>query len=177
MATYVVGDVQGCFAALKNLLEKIQFDEASDTLWSTGDLVNRGPQSLEVLRFYKSLGDKHKTVLGNHDLHLLAVASGAHEAKSGDTLADILNAADKQDLLTWLAHRPLLIHEQGYVMTHAGMAPAWNLATAKACAQEVEVVLQSNKANDFYHEMYGNQPDHWDESLTGMSRLRCIVNY
>lgn len=179
MSIYVIGDVQGCYQPLQNLLQKIQFDPMRDTLWLTGDLVNRGPQSLDVLRYVRGLGDRHQTVLGNHDLHLLAVASGHRESHSDDTLADILAAPDKNELLDWLRFRPLLVqHEQlGYVMTHAGIAPQWTIAKAKMLAEEVQKVLRGNHCTEFFPHMYGNQPDLWRDDLAGSGRLRCIINY
>jgi bis(5'-nucleosyl)-tetraphosphatase (symmetrical) len=177
MPTYAIGDIQGCFAELEKLLTHIHFHPDNDTLWFTGDLVNRGPRSLEVLRFVKSLGDKHITILGNHDLHLLAVAYGARTLHRSDTLDEILNAPDKTELLDWLRHRPLLHFDKPFVMTHAGLAPFWTLAKARELAQEVEAVLRGDFLKEFLQNMYGNMPDHWDENLSGMERLRCIINY
>lgn len=177
MPTYAIGDVQGCFQSLQKLLEKIQFNPDTDTLWFTGDLVNRGPQSLEVLRFIKNLGDKHRVVLGNHDLHLLGAACGVHPTLTEDSFADILLAEDKDELIEWLCHLPLLHEELGYVMTHAGLAPMWDLPTAKRLAKEVETVLQGEQRATFLREMYGNEPALWQESLRGWDRLRCITNY
>ena len=179
MAHYAIGDVQGCFSVFIQLLEKIQFDPNKDTLWLTGDLVNRGPQSLDTLRFIKSLGNSHHIVLGNHDLHLLAVARGAHPGSPDDTLTDILTAPDRDELITWLLHLPLLYHDKqlNYTMVHAGLAPSWTLESAITLANEVEMVLQSDRTNDFFHHMYGNQPDLWQPELEGFDRLRCITNY
>jgi bis(5'-nucleosyl)-tetraphosphatase (symmetrical) len=179
MSTYAIGDVQGCFDELLALLKHIQFDVNKDTLWFTGDLVNRGPRSLDVLRFVKSLGDKHVAVLGNHDLHLLALAWGVRKPHAGDTLADVLTAPDREALLTWLCHRPLLHYDKhaGFVMTHAGLAPEWSLQQAGALAREVEAVLRSPNLVDFLKNMYGDQPDHWDDALSGVARWRCITNY
>ncbi len=175
MATYAIGDIQGCLSPLKKLLEKIEFNPEKDTLWFTGDLVNRGPQSLEALRFIKQLGKKHLIVLGNHDLHLLALA---HAGLSEESLQPILEAPDRQELLDWLTHQPLLIKDQGYVMVHAGVAPDWDINTAQKLAKEVEVVIQNkDTAADFFKHMYGNKPDLWDPTLTGWDRLRCITNY
>jgi len=179
MPTYAIGDVQGCFLELKSLLAHIAFNPANDTLWFTGDLVNRGPHSLDVLRFVKQLGDKHIIVLGNHDLHLLAVAYGVREMHEGDTLHEILQAPDKTELLDWLRTRSLLHSDSrtGFVMTHAGLAPFWTVAKASQLATEVETVLRSSSPDFLLKNIYGNQPDHWDETLTGFDRLRCIVNY
>lgn len=179
MATYAIGDVQGCFTELQQLLALIQFNLAKDCLWFTGDLVNRGPQSLDVLRFVKSLGDKQVTVLGNHDLHLIAVAYGVQTLKNEDTLREILDAPDGNELIEWLRYRPL-IHidkQHGFIMTHAGIAPCWNVKTAHALANEVETILRGKDTGSFLKSMYGDQPDQWDDALAGAPRLRCITNY
>lgn len=179
MATYAIGDIQGCFFALEKLLEKIQFDPANDVLWFTGDLVNRGPQSLETLRFVKNLGKQQKIVLGNHDLHLLALAHEAHAGWPDDTLASILKAGDRDELIDWLLHQPLLHHDEtlGYTMIHAGLAHNWDLTLAKKLAHEVETILQSDQRKEFFLHMYGNEPTAWNENLSGWDRIRCIVNY
>jgi bis(5'-nucleosyl)-tetraphosphatase (symmetrical) len=179
MATYAIGDIQGCFATLEKLLTHINFNTTTDSLWFTGDLVNRGPQSLETLRFVKQLGNNHHTVLGNHDLHLLAVAHGAHPGWKEDTLTAILEAPDKHELLDWLSAQPLIHHDAklGYTMVHAGLAATWDLTQALALADEVSQTLQSKQADDFYTHMYGNEPDQWKNGLTGWDRLRCITNY
>lgn len=178
MATYAIGDVQGCFSALEKLLAYIEFDPKKDTLWFTGDLVNRGPESLETLRFIKKLKKQH-VVLGNHDLHLLAVAHKAHASWREDQLNDILFAPDRDELITWLQHQPLLHHDKelGFVMVHAGLAPSWDLETAKKLAHEVETILQSDKAVEFFRNMYSDLPDQWSPTLQGWDRLRCITNY
>lgn len=179
MATYAIGDVQGCYDPLQKLLEHIGFDPSVDTLWFTGDLVNRGPQSLNTLRFVKDLGTNQITVLGNHDLHLLAVAFGTQTVKEGDTINDILEASDREELIQWLLHLPLLHYDDKlqFVLVHAGLSPAWNLTTAKILSSEVEQVLQSEHVKEFFQHMYGNQPDHWSDDLQGWERLRCITNY
>lgn len=177
MATYAIGDVQGCFTSLQQLLGKIQFNENRDTLWFTGDLVNRGPRSLEVLRFIKQLGQRHITVLGNHDLHLLAVAENKSFLGKEDTLSEILQADDCRELLNWLRHQPLLHYEENYLMVHAGLAAEWDLKTAKALAREVENILRGEKYPEFLSRLYGNYPHHWSDDLTGWDRIRCIVNY
>lgn len=179
MSIYAIGDIQGCYAALEKLLTEINFHPANDVLWLTGDLVNRGPQSLEVLRLMKSLGSKHKIVLGNHDLHLLAVAYGVKEKHPSDTLDAILSAPDKNELIDWLRHLPLIHHDEeiDFVLVHAGLAPSWPLEDALRLAREVEKLLQGNEPQTFLQSMYGNTPDHWNESLSGMERVRCIVNY
>lgn len=179
MATYAIGDVQGCFVELEHLLRTIQFDPAHDVLWFTGDLVNRGPKSLDVLRFIKALGPQQKIVLGNHDLHLLAVAYDVQATRRGDTIEAILKAPDRQEIIDWLRHQPLMHvdDDNGYVMVHAGLASMWSVAKARALAREVEKMLQSDACVTFLQHMYGNQPDLWNDELTGFDRLRCITNY
>jgi bis(5'-nucleosyl)-tetraphosphatase (symmetrical) len=178
VAVYAIGDVQGCFTALSALLDKLRFDPARDRLWFVGDLVNRGPDSLTTLRFVRDLGERAVTVLGNHDLHLLAVAAGKAKPKRRDTLAEILAAPDRDALLDWLRQRPLLHHDAalGYTLVHAGLLPQWDLALAERCAREVEAVLRGPRCTNFFEHMYGNLPDHWNESLHGDDRLRVIVN-
>jgi len=180
MSIYVVGDVQGCLDPLMRLLDQIHFDPSADTLWFTGDLVNRGPDSLGVLQFIHGLGSKHKVVLGNHDLHLLAMAAGHHVGFEGDTLLSVIHAEDGAMLLDWLCAQPLLYHdrEMNYVMTHAGIPPQWRLSDAKARAAEVEAVLRNpDQRTEYFKHMYGNQPDYWQADLSGWERLRCITNY
>lgn len=179
MPNYSIGDVQGCFKALNKLLKEIQFDPVTDKLWFTGDLVNRGPQSLEVLRFIKSLGKQAVTVLGNHDLHLLAVIHKKAADKKQDTFADILASPDCLELSDWLRRQPLLHHDpqSGYTMVHAGLAPQWDLEKARACAEEVQSVLRSDRYVDFLENMYGNEPRRWNDNLQGWPRLRLITNY
>lgn len=176
MAIYAVGDIQGCYIELAKMLDKIAFDQAVDTLWLVGDLVNRGPGSLEVLRLVKSLGDSAVTVLGNHDLHLLAVAEGAAELNRNDTLDEILAAPDRDDLLLWLRSQKLLHAQDGYVLVHAGLLPQWEVAQAESLAREVEAALRSDDYATFLERMYGNFPHHWDDNLSGYKRLRVIVN-
>lgn len=177
MATYAIGDLQGCYQELCQLLDLVQFSD-NDRLWLTGDLVNRGPESLATLRLVKSLGEKVVTVLGNHDLHLLAVAHG-RRATPKDTLDEILAAPDRDELLHWLAQRPLLHRDKalGYAMVHAGIPPNWKLKQAATYAREVEAVIQSDQATEFYSQMYGNTPVRWQQGLTGFDRLRLITNY
>lgn len=179
MNAYAVGDLQGCFSELEALLDKVGFDPNQDQLWLAGDLVNRGPQSLEVLRFASALGDRVKAVLGNHDLHLLAVAFGGARVKRKDTLDGILKAPDRDELLDWLRHRPLCHYDEslGYVMTHAGVPPVWNLNDTLNHAAEVEQVLRSRQCREYFEAMYGNYPDCWHRGLSGMDRLRAITNY
>lgn len=178
MAIFAVGDVQGCYDDLRRLLDRLSFNPAEDRLWLTGDLVNRGPKSLETLRFVRGLGDRAICVLGNHDLHLLAVAAGHAKLRRNDTLDAVLAAQDRDDLLDWLSHRPLLHHDDalGYTLIHAGLPPQWTLATAQACARELEAVLRGPEAAAFFAHMYGNQPDRWSVELSGFDRLRFIVN-
>ncbi len=176
MATYAVGDIQGCCAELRQLLEMVQFDPAHDQLWLVGDLVNRGPDSLAVLRLVRSLGDAAVTVLGNHDLHLLAVAAGVAEPHHSDTLDDILSAPDRDELLDWLRHQRLLHAEGGYVLVHAGLLPQWAVKQAASLAHEVETALRSDDYATFLERMYGNTPHQWDDELTGYKRLRVVVN-
>src|SRR3989338_4961745 len=171
MAIYAVGDVQGCYAELQQVLEQVRFDQAQDKLWLVGDLVNRGPGSLEVLRLVKSLGDSAITVLGNHDLHLLAVAEGVAELHRTDTLNEILAAPDRGELLYWLRNQRLLHAQDGYVLVHAGLLPQWSVAQAGSLAREVEVTLRADDYAAFLARMYGNAPHNWDDGLTGHKRL------
>ncbi len=176
MATYAVGDIQGCFASLQALLEKCSFSPEFDRLWLVGDLVNRGPRSLETLRFVKGLGDRAVTVLGNHDLSLLMAAEGFGKRHRSDTIDDILAAPDRDELLHWLRYQRLM-HVQGdYAMVHAGLLPAWSVAEARALAGEVEQALQAENYREFLANMWGSEPGAWDSSLTGWPRLRVIVN-
>lgn len=178
MSTYAIGDLQGCYTELQDLLNKINFDETNDQLWFVGDLVNRGPESLKCLRFVKSLGEKAKTVLGNHDLHLLAIANKVRKPHRNDTLDEILNADDAEALLNWIKHLPLLVHDESlnFTMIHAGLPPQWSLKKAKELAKETENLLQSDQFTDFIHNMYGNQPDIWSETLSGDDLHRFIIN-
>ena len=176
MAIYAVGDVQGCYAELARLLDNLRFDAAADKLWLVGDLVNRGPGSLEVLRLIKSLGNSAITVLGNHDLHLLAVAEGSGKLQRNDTLDEILNAPDREALLHWLRNQRLLHSLDGYVMVHAGLLPQWSVAQAENLAREAEAALRGNDCSNFLAHMYGNTPHGWSDDLTGYQRLRVIVN-
>jgi len=176
MAIYAIGDVQGCFAELRRLLDKIRFDPVADRLWFTGDLVNRGPQSLETLRFIRSLGDSAVAVLGNHDLHLLAVAHGVSRVKRKDTFADVLTAPDREILIDWLRRRPLLYREGAFYLIHAGLPPQWSAADAERYAREVESCLQGDRFIELFRQMYGDRPDLWTETLQGWDRLRFITN-
>lgn len=176
MATYAIGDVQGCYDQLRRLLDQIAFDPARDRLWFVGDLVNRGRQSLEILRFVRSLERSAVTILGNHDLHLLVVAEGFRKPHRGDTIDDVLNAPDRDELLTWLRHRRMMHAEHGYAMVHAGLLPQWTVAQAIGLGQEVEHALRAENYRDFLCHMYGNEPMHWHDDLLGYDRLRVITN-
>lgn len=176
MAHYAIGDVQGCYTQLMKLLSKIAFNFGSDTLWLTGDLVNRGPKSLEVLRFAKEHDYCVQTVLGNHDLHLLAVANGHAEARKGDTLNPILKAADKNVLLDWLRAQPLMIQQKQHVMVHAGLLPHWDIEMAMKYAQQVQNVLTSERFDWFLQNMYGNKPVKDHGEMTELERLRFTLN-
>lgn len=177
MATYAIGDIQGCFDALLCLLEKISFNPEKDTLWFVGDLVNRGDKSLATLRYIKNLGDSAICVLGNHDLALLALSEDNNKLRH-HTLHDILDAPDREELIYWLRHRPLLHHDEnlGYTMVHAGLPPQWSLKTAQHCAAELEDILRSDNFSLFMTTMFGNKPKQWKKSLTGWDRLRFITN-
>lgn len=178
MAVYAIGDVQGCLASLKKLLDHLCFDDRHDRLWFVGDLVNRGPQSLATLRFIKNLGDVASVVLGNHDLHMLAVAQGLRPPTPQDTLTEILQAPDRVELFDWVRTRPLLHHDAdlGYTMVHAGLSPQWDLAQASQCAREVEDILSAEQYQDFIAHMYGDEPDFWSAEVGGIERWRYIVN-
>ncbi|MGH8225495.1 MAG: symmetrical bis(5'-nucleosyl)-tetraphosphatase, partial [Gammaproteobacteria bacterium] len=167
MAIFAIGDIQGCADALKKLLERIRFDPDEDRLWFAGDLVNRGRHSLEVLRFVRGLGDSAITVLGNHDLHLIAMAEGVRAP--AHSLNTVLKAEDGPELIAWLRARPLLWHdaELGYVLVHAGLAPTWTLAEARALAHEVEAALAGPGAKKLLRDMYGNKPTRWSDDLSG----------
>jgi bis(5'-nucleosyl)-tetraphosphatase (symmetrical) len=179
MSTYAIGDIQGCYDDLSRLLEKLDFSESRDRLWLTGDLVNRGPQSLEVLRFVKGLGQSAVVVLGNHDLHLIAIANDTsqHDKASPD-LQRILDAPDCDELIDWLRHRPLL-HDDNtldFTLVHAGLPPQWDLATARSCAREVEAMLQGGSHSELLMTMYGDKPDRWKPGLQGIRRWRFTIN-
>jgi bis(5'-nucleosyl)-tetraphosphatase (symmetrical) len=174
--TYAIGDIQGCQARASELIDKIRARTSVPRLLFAGDAVNRGPQSLAMLRQICALGDSAEMVLGNHDLHLLAVSAGIRAPGRSDTIADILAAPDRDELLDWLRRRPLALLEQGHLLVHAGLLPQWSVQQALALAQEVEAALRGPDWQEFLRGMYGNQPARWDDGLTGIDRLRCIVN-
>jgi bis(5'-nucleosyl)-tetraphosphatase (symmetrical) len=158
------------------LLDQARFDPARDRLWFVGDLVNRGPDSLQCLRFVRSLGERALAVLGNHDLHLICVAAGAEKSRKRDTLEEVLAAPDRDELVAWLRHRPLLHVEGGYALVHAGLMPQWSVARARELAAEVEARLRGPDYRELLEEMYGDEPARWDDRLAGMDRLRVIIN-
>lgn len=179
MAVYAIGDVQGCFDELLKLLDLINFNPKKDQVWLAGDLVNRGPNSADVLRFAKKHKGSIKVVLGNHDLHLLANAAGIHQHHHRmDTMESVLEAKDRDELITWLRHQPLFHHDAklGFSMVHAGVPPEWSIKKCRKRAKEVEAVLKSDNWRDFFKHMYGNTPSRWSKELTGWNRLRYITN-
>lgn len=176
MSTYAIGDLQGCHASLMLLLEKLAQTDARARLIFVGDLVNRGPHSLATLRAIRAMGDRAVALLGNHDLHLLAVSQGIRKAHGSDTLDDILQAPDRDELLDWVRQRPLAHFEEGHLMVHAGVLPQWPATQVLSLAQEVETVLRGPDWVQFLRGMYGNEPARWDDALAGADRLRCIVN-
>ncbi len=176
MATYAIGDLQGCYDPLVRLLDYLDFSPEMDRLWFVGDLVNRGPQSLEVLRFVKQLGTAAITVLGNHDLHLVMQAEGYGKANKEDTLEEILNAPDRDEMLAWLRTLPLFHVEGKWAMVHAGLLPAWSVAQAQALSDEVSAALIAPNYHKFLANMWGSEPNAWHDDLTGWDRLRVVVN-
>ena len=176
MATYAIGDVQGCMSELEALLAACAFDATRDHLWFVGDLVNRGPASVEVLRFVMALGSRATVVLGNHDLHLLCVAEGLAKPRDDDTLDGVLCAPDRNELLGWLRTRPLLHVQDDFLLVHAGLLPQWSVAQAQALAGEVEAQLRAPRYRQFLSRLYGSEPNAWDETLSGADRTRVIVN-
>lgn len=179
MTDYAIGDIQGCYERLRDVLAKADFSPSRDRLWVAGDLINRGPSSLESLRYIQGLGSSAVVVLGNHDLHLLAVALGGHALKSKDTLSDILEAPDHQHLLNWLRQQNLLVHDpdRNFVMVHAGLPHIWTVQQAVGYAREVEAAISGLDAAGYFAGMYGNRPARWTDSLQGFERLRAITNY
>lgn len=185
MAIYAVGDIQGCYDPLIRILDQVRFDPAQDRLWTVGDLVNRGPKSLKTLRFLKSLGSAFTSVLGNHDLHFIAMATGAFTEGNKSSLLQLLNAPDCIELCEWMRQFPLVHHEKvetdtakrRFLMVHAGLAPGWKFKQVMAYASEVETALRGKNYKKFLKKMYGDKPDIWHENLKGMERLRIITNY
>ena len=178
MSTYVIGDIQGCYRELVDLLDAINFDATNDQLCFIGDLINRGPESLEVLRFVKHLNEKTVVTLGNHDLHLIAVAKNPEKKKPKDTLDEILAAPDLEELMNWLRRQSLIYTDQdkAFTMVHAGLVPPWDLQQTMEVAREAEAILKSDTFYDFLDVMYGNQPDQWSDDLGGHDRIRFIIN-
>ena len=176
MSLYCIGDLQGCLSPFQRLLEKIDFSPSRDTLFLLGDLVNRGPDSLGVLRSLTALGDAAQCLLGNHDLHLLALWQGVRKPGRRDTVQDVLQAPDGDALLDWLRHRPMAIQQHGWLMVHAGVLPQWSVAQTMALAAEVEQALRGTGLKAFLSDMYGNSPAQWHDGLQGADRLRVIVN-
>jgi bis(5'-nucleosyl)-tetraphosphatase (symmetrical) len=173
---YLLGDVQGCDAALERMLAEIGFSPSRDRIVVLGDLVNRGPDSLAVLRRLRSLGDAAVCLLGNHDLHLLALAEGVRKPRRGDTLTAVLDSPDLGSWIEWLRHRRLACLESGWLCVHAGVIPQWDATDVLARAAEVEALLQSELCGNFLAQMYGDAPARWDDDLRGMERMRFIVN-
>lgn len=178
MSTYLIGDIHGCYDELKALLSQVDFHPSTDQLWLTGDLVARGPRSLEVLRLVRDLGDAVRLVLGNHDLHLLAVYAGISFNKPKDRITTLLEAPDADELINWLRRQPVLQvdEEKQLVMAHAGITPQWDIATARVCAREVEAILSSDSYPLFLDSMYGDMPNNWLPELSGLARLRFSAN-
>lgn len=176
MATYAIGDIQGCAKTFLKLLKTLSFDPGNDRLWLVGDLVNRGPGSLTVLRHLYSIRTSVQVVLGNHDLHLLAVASGVASLRDDDTIDDVLNAPDKQELLLWLRQQPLFFKEGRHALVHAGLLPSWDFAKAQALSSEVEVLLKNDAHPDLLKNMRGGKPKYWSDDLKAWDRYRVILN-
>lgn len=173
---YLVGDIQGCCRPFEQLLATLDFSPSRDHLYVLGDLVNRGPDSLGTLRKLRAMEGSATCLLGNHDLHMLAVAHGVRKAHRSDTLDTVLDAPDREAWLAWVRQQRLAVHAHGWLMVHAGVLPQWDVAQTLALAGEVEALLRSADLGDFLHQMYGNEPARWDEGLTGADRLRCVVN-
>jgi bis(5'-nucleosyl)-tetraphosphatase (symmetrical) len=173
---YLIGDVQGCCGALERLLQKIDFSPSRDHIYLLGDLVNRGPQSLATLKLLHGYGDSATSLLGNHDLNLLAVAQGVRKPHKGDTIQEILDSPERETWLAWLRHQRLAVYEHGWLMVHAGVVPQWNRAETLRLAAEVETMLRSSEIEQFLPAMYGDEPSRWSETLTGAERHRFIIN-
>jgi len=178
MTVYAIGDIQGCYKELRQLLKKIAFSSDKDQLWFVGDLVNRGPDSLAVLRFIKDLAENAISVLGNHDLHMLGVLTGVEKPRKKDTFEEIIHAKDRDSIIDWVRSRPLVYieEESKHILVHAGIYPNWSIVEAKAYAAEMEAVLQSDHYLDFINNMYGSEPSVWSNTLEGWDRLRFITN-
>jgi len=176
MSIYAIGDIQGCYDELLKLLDAIQFNKKNDQLWFAGDLVNRGPKSLETLRFVKSLGNSAVTVLGNHDLHLIATSLNQRKPHKKDSLSQVLEAPDRDELLHWLRHRPLFHHNDEFCLLHAGLPPQWNFSQTQKMAAKVEKILQGPDYIDFFKTMYGDKPDIWNKDLSNREKARFVVN-
>ena len=176
MATYAIGDLQGCFTAFKRLLDTVHFSPSHDKFWLVGDIVNRGSCSLSLLRYIKKMGDAVIMVLGNHDLHLLMVASGIAKSHPSDTLQSILNASDRDELLNWLRQQKLFYANDQYAMVHAGLLPSWSITQAQQLAYEVESALRQDDTEELFVHMYGDEPNYWQDAWTGYIRLRVIIN-
>ncbi|TQV88782.1 symmetrical bis(5'-nucleosyl)-tetraphosphatase [Aliikangiella coralliicola] len=178
MATYAIGDIQGCYQTLQKLLNRINFDPKDDTLWLAGDLINRGKDSLATLEFIYRYKENIRCVLGNHDLHFLAVESGAHQPRRKDTFTDILSCENRHLLADWLKQQPLFHYDKSlnFAMVHAGIPVSWSLQQCLAYSQEVSDFIQSTESQSFFQAMYGDHPNQWDEQLTGLDRLRYITN-
>jgi len=177
LADYAIGDLQGCLQPFLGLLRQIDFQPDTDRVWLVGDLINRGPESLETLRQVKALGPSARVVLGNHDLFFLAVAAGAStKVSSGDTIAPILEAPDADELIDWLRHQPLVFVDAKYAMVHAGLLPQWSIEQALALSREIELELQSANWREFLRHLFGNRPDGWRADLTGWDRYRVVIN-
>jgi bis(5'-nucleosyl)-tetraphosphatase (symmetrical) len=173
---YLVGDVQGCCDALSRLLDKVGFSPSRDRIWLLGDLINRGPQSLATLRLLRGLDDAAVCLLGNHDLHLLAVAAGGRTTRAGDTLDEVLDAPDRDAWLDWLRQRRMAVSAHGWLMVHAGVVPQWDAAQTLRLAAEVEALLRGDGLRDFLPQMYGDQPARWSDTLAGAERFRFVIN-
>lgn len=176
MATYAVGDIHGCFEEFQNLLEFIDFDADTDQIWHVGDLVNGGPDSLGVLRWFIEYEASATTVLGNHDLHLVAVGRGVEKRRDNDTFGDILDAGDAPALIDWLRRRPLMVGSGERVLVHAGLLPQWSVSEALEIAREIEEILSGERPERLLSHMYGNQPRHIDDAKTDRERWRCAIN-
>jgi bis(5'-nucleosyl)-tetraphosphatase (symmetrical) len=176
LANYIVGDIQGCCDELLRLLDRVKFSPSEDTLWLAGDLVARGPKSLQTLELIISLGNAAKTVLGNHDLHLLAVSLGLFPAKKKDKTLPIIESEKITEFVDWIRHQPLLLEHEDFVLTHAGISPQWDLQTARTSAKEIETILKSDSWDWLIKNMYSNLPNKWNPKLEGLERYRYIIN-